>query len=116
MKQLMIIGTLLVTAILTAQNLQQPKLEAFGELVKATYYFENGQVQQTGFFKDGKLEGQWVAYDAVGNKKSVGEYNQGIKTGKWLFWNNANLTEVNYSSNAIESVKNWKQESLANRN
>ncbi|SDK27176.1 toxin-antitoxin system YwqK family antitoxin [Flavobacterium noncentrifugens] len=116
MKKFMIIGTLLVTGMIAAQNIQQPKLEAFGELVKATYYFDNGQVQQTGFFKDGKLEGQWVAYDAVGNKKSVGEYNKGIKTGKWLFWSNADLTEVNYSSNAVESVKNWKQESLANRN
>jgi hypothetical protein len=28
-----------------------PKLEAVGQLVKTTYYFENGKVQQEGFFK-----------------------------------------------------------------
>jgi hypothetical protein len=28
-----------------------PKLEAVGQLVKTTYHFENGKVQQEGFFK-----------------------------------------------------------------
>ena len=115
MKKFMIIGTLLVTGMIAAQDIQ-PKLEAYGQLVKATYHYDNGQIQQEGFFKDGKLEGQWVAYDTSGNKKSVGEYNKGIKSGKWLFWSNAVLTEVNYNDNAIASVKNWKEEALVNRN
>jgi len=115
MEKFMIIGTLLVTGMIAAQDIQ-PKLEAYGQLVKATYHYDNGQIQQEGFFKDGKLEGQWVAYDAAGNKKSVGEYNKGIKSGKWLFWSNAVLTEVTYNDNAIASVKNWKEEALVNRN
>jgi len=115
MKKYMIIAAILVSGIISAHTIE-PKIEAFGELVKVTYYYENGQVQQTGFFKDGKLEGQWVAYDKTGNKKSVGEYNKGIKTGKWVFWNETILSEVTYSNNAVASVKNWKQEPLANRN
>lgn len=115
MKKTMLLGALLITGFLSAQSIK-PQLEAYGDLVKATYYYENGQVQQTGFFKDGKLEGQWVAYDQAGNKKSIGEYRNGEKTGKWVFFNDATLAEVNYKDNKVSSVKNWKQEALANRN
>jgi antitoxin component YwqK of YwqJK toxin-antitoxin module len=115
MKKYMIIGAMLVSGMVAAQSLK-PQLEAYGELVKATYYYENGTIQQTGFFKDGKLEGQWVAYDSAGNKKSVGEYSNGIKTGKWVFWNDAILSEVTYAGNVVASVKNWKQDTIVNRN
>lgn len=113
MKKYIIIGAMLVSGMISAKAIE-PKLEAFGELVKVTYYYDNGKVQQTGFFKDGKLEGQWVAYDASGNKKSVGEYSNGIKTGKWVFWNDVTLSEVTYANNAVASVKNWKQELAKN--
>lgn len=115
MKKYFIIGAMLVSGMMSAHH-TEPKLEAYGNLVKATYYHENGQIQQTGFFKDGKLEGQWVAYDTKGVKKSVGEYSNGEKIGKWVFFGESNLAEVNYKNNKIESVKNWKAEALANRN
>ena len=114
MKKYIIMGALLVSGIISANTIE-PKLEAFGDMVKVTYYYGNGQVQQTGFFKHGKLEGQWVAYDANGNKKSIGEYNHGIKTGKWIFWNDAILNEVTYADNTIASVKKWRQEPVADR-
>jgi len=115
MKKYIIIGAMLVSGMISANTIE-PKLEAFGELVKVTYYYDSGQVQQTGFFKNGKLEGQWVAYELNGNKKAVGEYVSGIKTGKWVFWSNTTLSEVTYANNAVASVKNWKQEALANIN
>ena len=83
MKKYMIIGAALISGMVFAQK--EPKLEVVGNMVKATYYFDNGQIQQEGFFKDGKLEGKWVAFDANGIKKSIGEYSNGEKTGKWLF-------------------------------
>ena len=115
MKKYLFIAAVLFTVSLSAQNLQ-PKLEAFGQMVKATYYYDNGQIQQEGFFKNGKLEGQWVAYDENGIKKSIAEYTNGVKSGKWVFWNDAMLSEVNYKDSRIASVKNWKQDALANRN
>ncbi len=115
MKKYISILTILFAVTLSAQN-YQPKLEAFGQMVKATYYYDNGQIQQEGFFKNGKLEGQWVAYDANGTKKSVAEYSNGAKTGKWVFWNDTMLSEVNYLDSRIASVKNWKEDALANRN
>ena len=114
MKKLMIMGMMLVSGAIFSQA--APKLEAYGQLVKATYYYEDGKVRQEGFFKEGKLEGQWVSYDADGNKIAMAEYSNGQKTGKWVFINNEMLSEVNYADNKITNIKNWKQEALVNRN
>jgi len=115
MKKFIIVSMLLASLMISAQN-SQPKLEAFGQMVKATYFYENGQIQQQGFFKNGKLEGQWMAFDENGNKKSIAEYSNGLKTGKWIFINDAMLSEVDYNNSKIASIKNWKQEALVNRN
>ena len=90
MKKYMIIGAVLMSSMIFAQK-ETPKLEVVDNMVKATYYYDNGTIQQEGFFKDGKLEGKWIAYDAQGNKLSVGEYSNGQKTGKWFFYNEAKL-------------------------
>lgn len=120
MKKCIFLVTILFSGIIFAQDVK-PVLEPFGKKLKATYFFENGQVQQEGFFEDGKLEGNWISYDEKGNKTSSGEYRKGVKTGKWFFWsqNSDNgfnsLNEVDYFNNRIASIKNWKQEALATR-
>ncbi|MBC7748674.1 MAG: membrane-binding protein [Methylotenera sp.] len=113
MKKYIILTTLLFSGIAFAQE-NNPKLEAVGDLVKTTYYYENGKVQQEGFFKNGKLEGIWISYDVNGNKLSVANYENGEKNGKWLFWNGNKLNEVEYSDSRIASLKTWKQDALVN--
>lgn len=120
MKKCIILAALLFSGMMFAQE-AKPVLEPFGKKVKATYFYENGQVQQEGFFENGKLEGTWVSYNEQGEKISLGEYKDGLKTGKWFFWSQngdngfTNLSEVDYSENRIASVKNWKQDTLVNR-
>lgn len=115
MKKYIVIGAMLITGMIFAQSTAvKPKLEAVGNLVKATYLYDNGQVKQEGFYKDGKLQGQWVSFDANGNKTAVAEYNKGQKVGKWFFWNNSVLSEVDYSDNRVAAVKNWKQDAIVN--
>ena len=114
MKKYIILIAILFSGIAFAQD-NGPKLEAIGELVKTTYYFENGKVQQEGFFKNGKLEGTWTSFDDNGNKMSVATYTNGEKTGKWLFWNGNKLNEVEYSNSRVASVKTWKQDALVTR-
>ena len=114
MKKIMILASLSISA-LTFGQAAKPVLEQEGNLVKATYYYDNGQIQQQGHFKDGKLEGSWVAFDEKGNKKSIGEYSNGEKTGKWFFWSDKSLSEVSYADNAIASVTKWKHDTLVNR-
>lgn len=121
MKKYIILMAILFTGTIFAQE-SKPVLELFGKKIRATYFFENGNIQQQGFFENGKLEGVWVAYDEQGNKTSMGEYSKGIKTGKWFFWSQenegivSNLYEVDYSSNKIAGIKNWKQNTLADGN
>ncbi len=103
MKKYMIIGAVLISSMIFAQK-GTPKLEVVDNMVKATYYYDNGKIQQEGFFKDGKLEGKWIAYDAQGNKLSVGEYSNGQKTGKWFFYNEAKLSQVDYTNNQVAYV------------
>ncbi|MBL0013970.1 MAG: membrane-binding protein [Flavobacterium sp.] len=103
MKKYMIIGAVLISSMIFAQK-GTPKLEVVDNMVKATYYYDNGKIQQEGFFKDGKLEGQWVAYDAQGKKLSVGEYSNGQKVGKWFFYNDAKSSQVDYSNNQVAYV------------
>jgi antitoxin component YwqK of YwqJK toxin-antitoxin module len=103
MKKFMIIGAVLISSMIFAQK-GTPKLEVVDNMVKATYYYDNGKIQQEGFFKDGKLEGMWIAYDAQGNKLSVGEYSNGQKTGKWFFYNEAKLSQVDYTNNQVAYV------------
>tara|TARA_R110002126_G_scaffold222889_3_gene367962 strand:- start:1853 stop:2200 length:348 start_codon:yes stop_codon:yes gene_type:complete len=113
MKKYIMIAAVLFTGILFAQN-TKPQLEAAGNQVKATYHHENGQIQQQGHYLDGKLQGEWTSYDANGNKVAIGSYNKGQKVGKWFFWNNSVLSEVDYSDNRIASVKNWKKDAIVN--
>jgi antitoxin component YwqK of YwqJK toxin-antitoxin module len=116
MKKCVILVAILFSGILVAQE-TKPELEAVGNTVKATYYYDNGQVQQEGFFKDGKLDGVWVSYDEKGNKTAVAEYTAGVKTGKWMYFNEKTINQVAYADNKIESVKNLqKKDALANRN
>ncbi len=113
MKKILILAAFAISAVTFAQT-TKPVLEQEGNLVKATYYYDNGQIQQQGHFKDGKLEGSWVAYDSNGTKKSIGAYANGEKTGKWFFWNDkSSLSEVDYSSSRVAKVKSWKQDALA---
>lgn len=113
MKKYIILSAILFSAISFAQE-SKPQLETVGELVKTTYYFANGKIQQQGFFKNGKLDGIWTSYDANGNKLAVATYNNGEKTGKWFFWTGASLTEVDYTNSRIASVRTWKQDALVN--
>ncbi len=112
MKNTIIIFTFLLSGFIYSQD-NKPKLEVFGQTVKATYYHANGKVQQEGNFLKGKLEGTWTSFDENGNKIAVGNYENGTKTGKWFFWNGANLNEVDYSKNQIANVKTWTETAIA---
>ncbi len=107
MKNSLSLVAILFSAVVSSQQ-TKPELEVVDSKVKATYYFENGTVQQQGFFKNGKLDGTWVAYDEAGHKKAIAEYRNGNKIGKWFFWNDSCLTEVDYSDSRIANVKNCK--------
>lgn len=112
MKNIVIAGVLLVSSLMFAQEVK-PKFEVVNNMVKATYYYDNGQVSQEGFYLDGKLHGKWVSYTESGVKRSIGEYQNGNKVGKWFFWNDDSLSEVDFSNSRVIDVRKWSKEALA---
>lgn len=117
MKNLVLAIAFLFTAVVSAQDINNPTIEKKGDLFEATYHYEDGTIAQQGFFtKDNKLQGTWTKYDINGNKLAVGEYNKGVKVGKWLFWSADTLREVDYANNAIVNVNEWNnKKSIATR-
>ena len=111
MKKIIIAGLLLSACVVSAQNVE-PKYEIENQMVKATYYHDNGNIKQEGYYKDGKLHGKWLAYNEDGTKQSLGEYNNGTKCVKWFFWNNATLSEVDYNDSRVAEVKKWSTDAI----
>lgn len=110
MKYLLIITALLFSTLSFAQS-KKPVFEKEGDLVKGTYYFDNGEIRQSGTYKEGKLHGEWKSFNDAGDKVAVGNYTNGTKTGKWFFWDGKELSEVNYNKNEISSVKTHENNS-----
>ena len=112
MKNVLIAGIMLVTSLTFAQEVK-PKYEIIGQEVKATFFYDNGQIKQEGNYLNGKPNGKWVSFNEDGSKQTIGEYNNGVKTGKWFFWSESSLNEVDFSDSRIAEVKKWSNETLA---
>lgn len=105
-----LVMSLLMSFSLYAQNQNdQVKLEKEGDLVKAVYFHDNGTISQIGYFKDSKPHGEWKAFDINGNKITQARYDQGQKVGKWFFWNDGKLSEVDYKNNSIAKVSSYQK-------
>ena len=115
MKKMLLIALVMISGVVFAQG--EPQLEVVGQLVKATYYYDNGTIQQEGFFRDGKLNGKWTSYNENGNVATIAEYTNGEKSGKWQFFENAvAVKEVSYSENKIASINVVKENNIADKN
>lgn len=104
MKKIIIAAAFLLTGVLSAQEVN-PKYEVVSHnIVKTTYYYDNGQVKQTGCHKDGKLDGVWESFNADGTKQAMGEYENGKRVGKWMFYKGDTVSEIDYSTKATKTA------------
>tara|TARA_R100000789_G_C2995253_1_gene147267 strand:+ start:717 stop:1082 length:366 start_codon:yes stop_codon:yes gene_type:complete len=111
LKLILFTAAFLMSGVILAQNEEiKPKFEKQGELIKGTFYYEDGSVRQEGTYKDGRLHGEWISYDQNGEKTALANYENGKKSGKWFFWTENKLTEVDYQNSMIASVNSWKNE------
>ncbi|MCI2229347.1 nicotinic acid mononucleotide adenyltransferase [Polaribacter sp. MSW13] len=111
MKNFLAICIFCLTAVGYSQD-KQPTYSVEGDLVKATYYYDNGAIKTQGYFKDKKLTGEWVRFDKSGNKKQIAYYDNGKKVGKWFVWSKETLKEINYQNNAVVNVNVWKSSEI----
>jgi len=108
MKKIVVILVMLSVGFTYAQKERTLKLDKDKDLIEVVYYHDNGQVSQTGYYtKEGKLHGEWFSYCQEGNKIVSAKYDEGKKVGKWFYWSNDVLREVDYSNNAIAEVSEW---------
>lgn len=108
MKKIFAILLMLSVTLTFAQEKPKVDLKKDGDLTIATYYHDNGAIEQQGTFnKKGELDGVWTSFDEEGNKVTVANYTNGQKTGKWLFWSGNKLREVDYQDSKIASVSEW---------
>jgi antitoxin component YwqK of YwqJK toxin-antitoxin module len=116
MKKILILALVMVSSINFAQSIE-PQLEILGNLVKATYFYENGTIQQVGYFKDGKLDGKWTSYDNNGFLKVSATYSEGNKVGTWIYYNNSLLAkQIDYSNNEIVAIRDSKLNDVVSKN
>lgn len=102
-----VLAITLMVSVGYGQNEKEITLNKETNLVEATYYHDNGEISQKGTFDlAGKLHGDWVSFDDEGVKISEGTYNKGVRTGKWYFWNDGQVKEVEFDNNVIASVIN----------
>ena len=112
MKKYIFIALVFIGIAAYAQTSIQPKFEVEANVISATYFHDNGAIQQQGTFnKKGKLDGLWISYNDNGVKLSQGNYDKGIKTGKWFFWTENSLKEVDYNDSRITNVNEWNSKS-----
>lgn len=102
MKKFLIIAVMALSFGAYAQV--DPTFEKDGDKVKATYFHANGEKSQEGYFLNEKLEGEWNMFNEKGEKIAMGNYDNGVRTGKWLFWEGDVTSEVNFDNNRIASV------------
>ena len=109
MKKLLVVVALMGAVSFASAQEKKNTFVKEGDLIKATLYYDNGQVSQEGYYTaDNKLQGTWISYNKEGEKTAVANYDNGKKTGKWFFWNDDTLREVDYSQSRITGVNVWK--------
>ena len=101
---LTLLALIFVFTLGVAQEIK-PQFEKQEDLVKATYFYEDGQVKEIGFFKNDKLHGEWVSFDQEGRKTAIANYAEGLKVGTWYVVTNQSVKELTYESNKLVSVK-----------
>ena len=74
---------------------------------KVGYYNEAGNILQEGFIKNKKLHGEWSSFYKDGRKAVSGQYDKGKKVGKWFFWNQGKIREVDFVDNNVVKVFDW---------
>ena len=107
-KLMMILALVLVVPMSFGQEEKKDTYILNGDHIEATLYHDNGIVAQTGTYDlKNRLDGQWISYDAEGNKTGVAQYKNGLKVGTWMFFDGDILREVTYSSSKIAKVKTY---------
>lgn len=54
---------------------------------KSSIWYENGELQQEGEYKDGIKNGKWLSFFNNGRLETISFYKTGNKVGVWIYYN-----------------------------
>lgn len=76
----------------------------------AIFYYENGQLKEKAYYKNGKKEGKQVEYYESGAIKSISTYKNNIFNGQSkIYYENGNIQdEINYKNGKPNSMKTYR--------
>ncbi len=117
-KTIILLALTFITVFVYGQDKKIQKFNEETNLIEVTDFHANGIISQEGTFNlNGQLHGEWISYNTLGNKISQGSYENGVKSGKWIFWSKDTMKEVEYSGNEIASINGIKSsKGLASKN
>lgn len=78
---------------------------------KSVKFYPNGTVLSECTFVDGNFDGEYVVYDTSGAKSQIRMFKNGVKTGKWQFFNKDGSirNELHYEHGCpVEVLGIWK--------
>lgn len=80
-------------------------------LNKVTWYYENGNVAEEGFYLQGKKHGTWTSFDESGNKNGVANWNRDKKEGDcYVMHPNGQIKyHLVYSDNKKVKAAEWDE-------
>ncbi len=108
-KYILSLVVVMMTLLVYGQKEKELTLNEETGLIEAVYYHDNGMVSQTGTFNlERKLHGEWISFNEEGAKISQGTYENGMRSGKWYFWQGDTVKEVVYNNNIVASVDGKK--------
>jgi len=92
---------------------------------KWNYYYDNGQLQQTGEYDSGKKVDEWKEYHPNGTLKCIGSYGYyddrphgdlpEFQTGEWKYYNSSgDLIEKGYPCRNGNKCGNWQYYNMGN--
>jgi antitoxin component YwqK of YwqJK toxin-antitoxin module len=107
-----LIYTLALLVVMTfsyGQKEKEFKMNTDTGLIEATYFHDNGAISQKGTFNlERKLHGEWISYNQEGDKIAQGSYENGLRTGTWMFWQDETMKKVEYDDNVVASINGVK--------
>lgn len=118
MRKLLTSVLMFATVAVFAQNKQTVNYETgevksvykqANELVMVTHYYKDGTVKETGFFKNGVPEGEWVSYAQNGDKTAELNYQNGKRHGEFRVWDSFTgaYMEMGYADGELIKANKW---------
>lgn len=74
-----------------------------------SYYDDEGNLQQVGFFTEGERNHQWQTWYPNGQIQAQAQFDMGMKTGTWLVYDEAGQLryEIEFKENKFQGAKAW---------